>query len=142
MIEEDNAIRFDIDISRQPASVLGRGPIVVTPTLPTDTAWAMSFIQPQRTLESKAAFAQGTFAFSDAWKVTGGIRHTSEEKEDVGGRNGSAAVGATIASGGRLMAPAARASRCGSEYAPGRGPAAPTTEDGGFRDLAGWPSGR
>ena len=42
MIEEDNAIRFDIDISRQPASVLGRGPIVVTPTLPTDTAWAMS----------------------------------------------------------------------------------------------------
>lgn len=138
MIEEDNAIRFDIDISRQPASLIGRGPIVVTPTLPTDTAWAMSFIQPKRTLESKAVFAQGTFALSDAWKLTGGVRRTSEQKEDVGGRNWVCPqFGATLATGGRLIGPGGEVSvaRCGSEYAPGTWPGG-GANDGQIDDSA------
>jgi iron complex outermembrane receptor protein len=125
MIQEDNAIRFDIDISRAPASLAGVGPIVVYPVLPTDTAWAMSFIQPQRTLDSKALFAQGTFAFSDALKLTGGVRYTQETKEDVGGRNWVCPqFGATIASGGRLIGPGGQVNiaQCGSEYAPGTWP--------------------
>jgi iron complex outermembrane recepter protein len=124
-IKEDNAIRFDIDISQAPASLAGFGPINVVPRLPTDTAWAMSFIQPQRTLESKAAFAQGSFAVTSALKGTLGVRYTKEEKEDVGGRNWVCPqFGATLATGGRLIGPGGQVNiqQCGSEYAPGTWP--------------------
>jgi iron complex outermembrane recepter protein len=125
MIQEDNAIRFDIDISRAPASLAGVGPIVVNPVLPTDTAWAMSFIQPKRTLDSKAVFAQGTYGFTDALKLTLGGRHTQETKEDQGGRNWVCPeFGATIATGGHLIGPGGQVTTasCNSAYAPGTWP--------------------
>ncbi len=51
-MHEDNSIRFDIDISQIPAPPQPQV-IVVNPTDPDDTAWAMSFIQPKRTLDSQ-----------------------------------------------------------------------------------------
>ena len=98
-IHEDNRIRFDIDIS-QIAVPPGNGPIVAVPTQPTDTAWAMSFIQPKRTLDSNAVFGQGTFHVNKELAFTGGARYTSEKKRDVGGRNWVCPdFGATVASG-------------------------------------------
>ncbi|WP_171160849.1 TonB-dependent receptor [Usitatibacter palustris] len=125
LIKEDNAIRFDIDISQAAGATLGSGPIVVTPRLPSDTAWAMSFIQPQRTLDSKAAFGQASYAITDAFKGTLGVRYTDESKEDVGGRNWVCPeFGATLATGGRLIGPGGpvTAATCGSAYAPGTWP--------------------
>lgn len=124
MIHEDNSIRFDIDIS-QTAVTPGVGPIVVHPTLPGDTAWAMSFIQPKRTLDSKAVFGQATFALTDSFKLTGGLRHTREQKEDIGGRNWVCPdFGATIGTGGHLIGAGGpvNAQSCGSAYAPGTWP--------------------
>ncbi|MBT9595080.1 MAG: TonB-dependent receptor [Vitreoscilla sp.] len=117
-IAEDNKIRFDIDISQVP--VVGTtGPIVVVPTAPTDTAWAMSFIQPSRTLSSNAVFGQGTYQFSPALAATFGARYTSEKKQDVGGRNWVCPqFGATIGSGGHLIGPGGPVTRetCDSDY--------------------------
>ncbi|MES2322934.1 MAG: TonB-dependent receptor [Pseudomonadota bacterium] len=124
MIHEDNSIRFDIDIS-QTAVTPGVGPIVVHPTLPGDTAWAMSFIQPNRTLDSKAVFGQATFALSDSFKLTGGMRHTREQKEDKGGRNWVCPnFGSTVGTGGHLIGAGGpvNAQSCGSAYAPGTWP--------------------
>lgn len=121
MIREDNAIRFDIDISKTPVAP-GTGPIVVHPTLPTDTAWSMSFIQPNRTLDSKAVFGQGSFAFTKDLKLTAGARYTDEKKQDIGGRNWVCPdFGATIATGGHLIGPGGPvdAVSCNSAYAPG-----------------------
>ena len=117
-VNEDNRIRFDIDISQVPLAA-GAGPIVVNPTLPGDTAWAMSFIQPKRTLSSQAAFGQGTFKFSKDLALTAGLRRTSEKKEDVGGRNWVCPdFGATLATGGHLIGPggAVTAASCNSAY--------------------------
>ncbi|HEX5687300.1 MAG TPA: TonB-dependent receptor [Ideonella sp.] len=117
-INEDNRIRFDIDISTSP--VIGTtGPIIVNPVADTDTAWAMSFIQPQRTLSSQAVFGQGTFKFNKEWAITAGARHTSEKKEDVGGRNWVCPqFGATVGSGGHLIGPGGPVNRetCNSDY--------------------------
>lgn len=123
-IREDNSIRFDIDIS-QIAPPGGEGPIVVTPVLPSDTAWAMSFIQPKRTLDSKAVFGQGTYALSKELRLTAGARWSSEQKQDIGGRNWVCPTfGATVGAGGHLIGaggPVTVAS-CGSEFAPGTWP--------------------
>ncbi|WP_349740632.1 TonB-dependent receptor [Roseateles cavernae] len=124
MIKEDNKIRFDIDISKT-AVAAGAGPIVINPVLPTDVAWAMSFIQPKRTLDSKAVFGQGTFAFTKDLKLTAGARYTDEKKQDVGGRNWVCPdFGATIANGGRLIGPGGPVdvASCGSVHAPGTWP--------------------
>jgi iron complex outermembrane receptor protein len=124
LMHEDNSIRFDIDISQvtpPPAPMV----IVVNPVLPTDTAWSMSFIQPARTLDSKAGFAQGTFAFTDSVRVTAGARYTDEQKEDVGGRNWVCPeFGATIATDGHLIGPNGPVTQatCDSNYAPGTWP--------------------
>ncbi|MBP6898780.1 MAG: TonB-dependent receptor [Burkholderiaceae bacterium] len=118
-VNEDNRIRFDIDISQSPL-LAGAGPIVVNPTAPGDTAWAMSFIQPNRTLSSNAVFGQGTFRLSKELSATLGARYTSEEKKDVGGRNWVCPdFGATLATGGRLIGPggAVTHASCGSAYA-------------------------
>lgn len=118
-VSEDNRIRFDIDISQSPL-LAGGGPIVVHPTAPTDTAWAMSFIQPKRTLSSNAVFGQGTWKISPMLSATLGGRHTREEKKDVGGRNWVCPdFGATLATGGRLIGPGGVVSHatCGSAYA-------------------------
>jgi iron complex outermembrane receptor protein len=117
-INEDNRIRFDIDISTSP--VVGTtGPIIVNPVADTDTAWAMSFIQPKRTLSSNAVFGQGTFKFNKEWAVTAGARHTKEKKQDVGGRNWVCPqFGATVGSGGHLIGPGGPVNRetCNSDY--------------------------
>lgn len=117
-INENNKIRFDIDISQVP--VLGTtGPIVVAPHDPDDVAWAMSFIQPKRTLSSNAVFGQGTLKLSPQWAITAGARHTEEKKQDVGGRNWVCPnFGATIATGGHLIGPGGPVNRdsCNSDY--------------------------
>lgn len=123
-IHEDNRIRFDIDISSA-AVPAGNGPIVVVPTQPGDTAWAMSFIQPKRTLDSNAIFGQGTLNLGKEFALTGGARYTKEKKQDVGGRNWVCPdFGATLGSGGRLIGPGGPvdAASCGSAYAPGTWP--------------------
>ncbi len=99
--------------------------IVVNPVLPTDTAWAMSFIQPKRTLDSQAVFAQATFGFTDSLRFTGGARYTEEEKEDKGGRNWVCPnFGATVGNGGHLIGPGGVVSpdTCDSDFAPGTWP--------------------
>ncbi len=42
--------------------------------------------QPDRSSDSWAVFAQGTYSFTDQWHLTLGLRHSDETKEDVGGR--------------------------------------------------------
>lgn len=124
VMHEDNSIRFDIDIA-EIAAPPASGVIVVHPTAAADTAWAMSFIQPERTLDSQAVFAQATFDFTDALRLTAGARFTEEEKEDRGGRNWVCPTfGATIGSGGRLIGPGGEVSiaSCGSTFAPGTWP--------------------
>ena len=102
-VHENNRIRFDIDISQSPL-LAGGGPIVVNPVAPGDTAWAMSFIQPHRTLASNAVFGQGTWKFNPQLSATLGARYTQEKKQDVGGRNWVCPdFGATIATGGHLI---------------------------------------
>ncbi len=43
--------------------------------------------QPDRTLSSKAIFAQGTYELTDGLNLTLGYRHTKDVKQDVGGQN-------------------------------------------------------
>lgn len=136
-IHEDNKIRFDIDIS-DIGTPAGSGPIVVVPKLPKDTAWAMSFIQPKRTLDSNAVFGQGTFSISKELSLTAGARYTREKKEDKGGRNWVCPqFGATLATGGRLIGPggAVNPVTCASEYAPGTWPGG-GANDGVAKDNA------
>ncbi|MFZ2986671.1 TonB-dependent receptor [Ideonella sp.] len=138
MIKEDNKIRFDIDIS-QIGVPAGDGPIVVSPHLPTDVAWAMSFIQPKRTLDSKAVFGQTSYALSKAFTVTAGARYTTETKQDVGGRNWVCPdFGATIANGGHLIGPGGPvdAASCGSAHAPGTWPGGGAND--GKTDDSAW----
>ncbi|MES3020330.1 MAG: TonB-dependent receptor [Pseudomonadota bacterium] len=124
MIHEDNSIRFDIDISSS-AVPAGLGPIVVHPTQPNDTAWAMSFIQPKRTLDSKAVFGQTSYALNKDFKLTGGARYTVEQKDDTGGRNWVCPnFGSTIGTGGHLIGAGGpvTAATCASSFAPGTWP--------------------
>ena len=87
---EENDIRFDIDINDDPN---GDG-------IP-DQYWAMSFIQPDRQLDSLAAFGQATWHVIDSLRLTGGARYTSDRKSDDGGRNlVCPAFGATFDGGG------------------------------------------
>lgn len=50
-------------------------------------SWAGSFIQANRQIDSRAVFGQAVWHVSDALRVTGGLRYTSDKKEDIGGRN-------------------------------------------------------
>ncbi len=123
-IREDNAIRFDIDVTKVQVAD-DNAAIPPYPTLPTDTAWAMSFIQPKRTLESEAVFGQGTLSATDNFRVTLGARATSEKKKDVGGRNWVCPdFGATLGNGGRVIGPGGTVNEetCGSVHAPGTWP--------------------
>ncbi|WP_141733454.1 TonB-dependent receptor [Oligoflexus tunisiensis] len=123
-IREDNAIRFDIDVTQVQVPDANAA-IPPYPTQPTDTAWAMSFIQPKRTLESEAVFGQGTLSLTDTFRVTLGARATTEKKEDVGGRNWVCPdFGATLGNGGQVIGPGGPVNEasCGSVYAPGTWP--------------------
>ena len=138
LVKDDTAIRFDIDISDIGTPAAGAGPIVVHPVLPTDVAWAMSFIQPKRTLDSKAIFGQTSLKLTQDLGLTIGARYTDEGKKDVGGRNWVCPdFGATIGSGGRLIGPGGPvdAASCGSAYAPGTWPGG-GANDGETNDSA------
>jgi iron complex outermembrane receptor protein len=69
---EDNEITFDVE---QPFCCSSGG------------LGGISFIQPDRDLESQAVFGQATWHITDRWHLTGGIRYTHDEREDSGGRN-------------------------------------------------------
>lgn len=70
--EEENEIRFDIDFFNRN---------------PEQPQAALSFFQPNRTLESIAGFVQSDYDITDRITVTGGLRWSQDEKVDVGGRN-------------------------------------------------------
>ncbi|MDQ0464331.1 iron complex outermembrane receptor protein [Caulobacter ginsengisoli] len=70
---EDNSIRFDIPIFNG--------------TQQGTVAWQGSFIQPKETVKSKAVFGQATFNISDTLQLTGGLRYTSDRRENIGGTN-------------------------------------------------------
>ncbi|UUZ53635.1 TonB-dependent receptor [Massilia sp. H-1] len=69
---EKNDIRFDIPIFNG--------------TQDGTVGWQGSFIQPEETVASKAAFGQATWNLSDAFHLTGGVRYTQDRRENVGGR--------------------------------------------------------
>ncbi len=71
-LEEDNEIKFNVEI---PWCCGFIRPL------------AQSFVQPKRTVESEAVFAQFDFAVSDVLNVTFGYRYTWDEKADIGGSN-------------------------------------------------------
>ncbi|WP_404478298.1 TonB-dependent receptor [Novosphingobium sp. BL-52-GroH] len=67
-------------------------------------SWAGSFIQANRQIDSRAVFGQAVWHVTDALRVTGGLRYTSDKKEDIGGRNvtysGEGCTPADLAPGG------------------------------------------
>lgn len=69
---EDNDIIFDVEIPFC-CSVGALGGI--------------SFVQPERLLESQAIFGQATWHITDEWHLTFGYRYTEDTREDIGGRN-------------------------------------------------------
>ncbi|QYF92601.1 TonB-dependent receptor [Massilia sp. PAMC28688] len=69
---EKNDIRFDIPIFNG--------------TQEGTVGWQGSFIQPEETVASSAAFGQATWNVSDALHLTGGLRYTKDRRENVGGR--------------------------------------------------------
>ena len=87
-LEEDNEIIFDVE---QPfccsSGALG----------------GISFVQPERTLESRAIFGQATWHINDLWHLTLGYRSYEDTKADVGGRNiGCYGGGGCSFSGGQI----------------------------------------
>ncbi len=59
----------------------------------------LSFIQPQVTAKSWAAFGQGTYAVTDRLRLTGGLRYTEDQKGRNGGTyltNGAGAITSTV----------------------------------------------
>ena len=88
---EKNKVRFDIDRSQiSQATVqqdIAAGNVIfVRPTV-GQYASAMSFIQGDRQLKSKAVFAQGSLQVNDELKATVGARYTKDHKFDIGGQN-------------------------------------------------------
>lgn len=59
----------------------------------------LSFIQPEVTAKSTAAFGQGTYSVTDRFRVTAGLRYTEDHKARDGGTfltNGAGAITATV----------------------------------------------
>ncbi len=88
---EKNKIRFDIDRSQISEAMLAQdiannSVIFVGPTV-GQYASAMSFIQGDRELHSKAAFAQASYDIDPQFKLTAGARYTKDHKFDIGGQN-------------------------------------------------------
>ena len=71
-MKEDNEIRFDVE-----------DPFLGGVVIPL----AQSFVQPERIVESRAAFVQFDIAVNEKLNLTAGYRYTKDEKEDIGGRN-------------------------------------------------------
>ncbi len=79
---EDNGIRFDIPI--------------MNGTQQGTVGWQGSFIQPKETVKSAAVFGQVTANVSDALHLTGGLRYTTDERENIGGRGHGWAYDPTV----------------------------------------------
>jgi iron complex outermembrane receptor protein len=73
--EETNDIRFD----------MLHGSWGFTPQ--DEAVTLSSFQQADRSTDSKSGYVQGTFDITDNWRVTAGIRHTKDTREDKGGRS-------------------------------------------------------
>ena len=79
---EDNGIRFDIPI--------------MNGTQQGTVGWQGSFIQPKETVRSTAGFGQLTWNATDALHLTGGLRYTSDKRENIGGTNNGWAYDPTV----------------------------------------------
>ncbi|UAK25804.1 TonB-dependent receptor [Sphingomonas nostoxanthinifaciens] len=49
--------------------------------------WSGTFVQADREIDSRAAFGQAVWHATSRINLTGGIRYTSDKKQDIGGRN-------------------------------------------------------
>ncbi len=78
--EENNAIRFDIDVRDDGGSVPGAAD-------PGDVRYSQAFIQPDRSLSAWAGYGQFTWHFTDAARGSLGGRYTEDTKADRGGIN-------------------------------------------------------
>ena len=74
--EEDNSIRFD----------MLHGSWGFTPQDSPDGVLS-TFVQPSRGLESESVYGQGTFAFTDRFRLTAGARYIDDTRTDEGGRS-------------------------------------------------------
>lgn len=81
---EKNSIVFAVD---QQNAGGGRTPVGATSWISDHGGAAVSYaIQPDRRVESIAAFAQSTFELTPAQQLTLGVRYTEDTKSDRGGR--------------------------------------------------------
>ena len=74
--EEENSIRFD----------MLHGSWGFTPQDSPDGVLS-TFVQPSRGLESESVYGQGTFAFTDRFRLTAGARYIDDTRTDEGGRS-------------------------------------------------------
>jgi iron complex outermembrane receptor protein len=74
--EEENSIRFD----------MLHGSWGFTPQDSPDGVLS-TFVQPNRGLESESVYGQGTFAFTDRFRLTAGARYIDDTRKDEGGRS-------------------------------------------------------
>lgn len=84
--EEDNDIRFDI-LHGSWGFTGQDGDGQVNPDGTPDNTVLSTFIQPSRGLDSVSAYVQGTYDVTDSFRLTGGLRYTDDEREDIGGRS-------------------------------------------------------
>ena len=108
---ENNSIRFDIPI--------------INGTENGTVDWQGSFIQPKQTVDSKAAFGQTTWNVSDSLHLTGGLRYTSDRRENIGGTNNGWSD---------LNAPQIPVNPSMNPLAPGSGFSISQRNDGVFKD--------
>ncbi|MET0266685.1 MAG: TonB-dependent receptor [Duganella sp.] len=108
---ENNAIRFDIPI--------------MNGTEHGTVDWQGSFIQPKQTVDSKAVFGQTTWNVSDKLHLTGGLRYTSDRRENIGGTNNGWSD---------LTAPQVPVNPSMNPLAPGSGFSTYQRNDGVFKD--------
>jgi iron complex outermembrane recepter protein len=76
LFEEENSIRFD----------MLHGSWGFTDQ-DSDEGVLSTFVQPNRGLESESVYGQGTFAITDALRLTAGARYIDDTREDKGGRS-------------------------------------------------------
>ena len=125
LMHEENAIRFDIDISQIDAAA-GSGVIVVNPTA-ADRHGVGDVVHPAATARSirNAAFAQGDLRHHRlAARHRRRALHRRRERRPGRTQLGVPAVRRDVGSGGHLIGPGGEVSvaTCDSEYAPGTWP--------------------
>lgn len=78
--EEDNAMRFDIDLGDDRGAIPGRPDA-------GDMRYAQAYLQPERRLAAWAGFGQFTWHALDTLRFSGGARYNYDTKRDRGGMN-------------------------------------------------------